>query len=83
MKRVEFSIKSDIVDEVTENLKDFGMTYEELSEFIFDYQETIENIKELENTLEEIKTEIKSLGVEKLFNKIYENSDFSVYDAKE
>ena len=50
MKRVEFSTNCDVVDEVTEKLKKFNMSYEDLTEFVFEYKETIENIKELANT---------------------------------
>lgn len=83
MRKVEFSINSDIADEVTEKLKKFNMTYEDLSEFIFEYKETIENIKELEDYLHDLKKEIKRLGVEELFKKVYENSEFSIYEAED
>lgn len=83
MKRVEFSTSCDVVDEVTEKLKKFNMSYEDLTEFVFEYKETIENIKELENYLHDLKKDIKRLGVEELFKKVYENSDFSIYEAED
>ncbi|MBO6122667.1 MAG: hypothetical protein J6P09_02355 [Methanobrevibacter sp.] len=70
-------------DEVTEKLKKFNMGYEDLSEFVFEYKETIENIKELEDYLHDLKKEIRRLGVEELFKKVYENSEFSIYEAED
>lgn len=80
MKRVEFSTKCEIVDEVTEKLKDFNMTYEDLCEFVFDYKEAIEEKNEIDDKIKDIQKEIKSLGVEDLFKEVYLNSDFEVYD---
>lgn len=80
MKRVEFSTKCEIVDEVTEKLKGFNMTYEDLCEFVFDYKEAIEEKKEIDDKIKDIQKEIKSLGVEDLFKEVYLNSDFEVYD---
>lgn len=81
MKRVEYSTNCEIVDNVTEKLKDFNMTYEDLSDFVFDYKEAIENKKEWEDKLDDIKKEIKKLGIEELFKEVYVNSEFSVYEA--
>lgn len=81
MKRVEYYTNCDVVDEVTEKLKEFNMSYEDLSEFVFDYKEAIENIKEWEGKLEDIKKDIKSLGIEELFREIYDNSEFTVFEA--
>ena len=83
MKRIEFTTKCDVVDDVTAKLKKFNMTYEDLSEFVFEYKETIENIRELEDYLHDLQKEIKSLGIEDLFKKVYENSEFEIYEAEE
>lgn len=80
MKRVEFSTSCDVVDDVTEKLKEFNMTYEDLSEFVFDYKEAIESMKELEDKIKDIQKEIKKLGIADLFKEVYLNSDFEVYD---
>lgn len=38
MLRVEYSTNCDIVDDVTEKLKDFDITYDKLSDLIRDYK---------------------------------------------
>lgn len=80
MIRVEFCTNTSIVDDVTEKLKEFDMSYEELCDFVFDYKEAVENIKKYEDELKDIKKEIKKLGIQDLFKEIYSNSDFEVYD---
>lgn len=80
MKRVEFSTSCDVVDDVTEKLKDFNMAYEDLCDYVFDYKEAIEEKKEIEDKINDIKKEVKKLGVEELFKEVYMNSEFEVFD---
>lgn len=88
MLRVEYSTNCDIVDDVTEKLKDFDITYDELSDLIMDYKEVHVNIKDYEDKINDMQKEIRrihkkvrELGIEDLFKEIYVNSDFEVFEA--